>query len=98
VPTISSAFIAERQIDHQPGSQALLRAPHLGVLVDGVAHKRVLVGGAGEQLDGEDIGVAVDDLAGEDRAHLRHAAGALAHPRQKRREHRAVDAEPQHDR
>ena len=33
--------------------------------VDRVAHILILLAGAREQLDGEDIGVAVDDAAGQ---------------------------------
>jgi len=42
------------------------------VLVDGGAHEGVLVGGPGEQLHCQDVGVAVDDAAGEGGAHFRH--------------------------
>jgi hypothetical protein len=40
----------------------------VGVLDRGVAHRRALLAVAGEELDGEDVGVAVDDAADEGRA------------------------------
>ena len=68
------------------------------MVLDRVPHETVLVLGAGKQLDGEDVGVAVDDPAGERRAQLAYAAGTLAQARHHEAEQRRVGQEPQRDR
>ena len=68
------------------------------MLVDRIADEDILVAGAGEQLDGQDIGIAVDDAAGQVRAHFRHVARALAHLRQEDAQHHGIAGEPEEDR
>ncbi len=58
-----------------------LVAERLGVVVDGVPHESILIGRAGEQLDGQDVGVAVNHAPGQRRAHLRHMPGPVAQAR-----------------
>ena len=45
------------------GEQALRGFEQVDMLVDRVAHIAILFVGAGEQLDGQDIGIAVDDAS-----------------------------------
>ena len=78
--------------------QAQLAAVGGGVLVDRLAHEIVLVAGAGEEFDGEDVGVAVNDAPGEGRAHLAHGAAAVAHARHEVAQHEAVGDEPEQHR
>jgi len=69
-----------------------------GVLVERLAHIGVLLPGAGEQLDGQDIGVAVDHPPGDQRARLRHGLGAVAHARHEGAQQQQIAGEPEHDR
>ena len=82
-----------------PGRGHALR-PAIGerVLVDRVADKLVLFARPGEELDGEDVGVAVDHPPGHLGAHLRHAARAFAHARQEGAQHHHINREPRHHR
>ena len=96
VPTTSDALsmasVRAKRVIRRAGRGSL------GVLVDRVAHERVLVAGAGEQLHRQDVGVAVDDPAGQRRAHLRHPARAVAQPRHEDAQHDDVAGEPQQHR
>jgi hypothetical protein len=65
------------------------------MLVDGIAHIGVLLARACEQLDREDIGVAVDDAPREHRATLGHLLGAIAHARHENVHQQEVAAEPE---
>jgi hypothetical protein len=80
------------------GDEAQLPAEGDGVLVDRLAHEIVLVARPGEELDGEDVGVAVDDAAGQRRAHLGHPARAVAQARHEDAQQDGVGDEPQHHR
>ncbi len=66
--------------------------------VDRVAHVLVLFVRAGEQLDREDVGVAVDDAAHQRRARDRGDLRALAHARHEIDEQRGIAGEPKQDR
>ena len=67
------------------------------MVVDGLAHPGVFIMRAGEQLDGEDVGVAVHHAAGEVGAHLRHPAGAFAQAGDDEAQHDGVTGEPAED-
>ena len=76
----------QERIEHvehgaEDGEQALRGREQIDMAVDRVAHILIFFAGAGEQLDGEDIGVAVDDAAHQRRARHRGDLRALAHAR-----------------
>ena len=66
--------------------------------IDRVAHILVFLAGAGEQLYGEDVGVAVDHTPGEFRARKRAKLRALAHARHEIKQQARITGEPQQDR
>ena len=68
------------------------------MLVDGAAHVSVLVARPREQLDGQDVGVGVDDAAGQHRTRLGHVARTVAHLRHEEPQQHEVAAEPQQHR
>jgi hypothetical protein len=70
----------------------------LGVVIDGVAHIGVLLARAGEQLHRKNVGVAVDDAPGQQRAPFRHVLGSVAHARHEHPQHEQIAEEPQRDR
>ena len=69
-----------------------------GVLVERLTHIGVFLPRAGEQLDGEDVGVGIDDAAGEHRARPRHIFGAVAHARHHDAQQHQIGHEPRIDR
>ena len=84
VPVTSMAFSEDR---HQAEQRVEPQRPveHAGVVFDRVAHIGVLLARAREQLHGQDVGVAVDDAAGQHRARFRHLFRAVAHARHEAR-------------
>ncbi len=96
-PAISSALrTLQQRAEH--GQQPLRGEEHVGVAVDRVAHVVVFVARPREQLDGEDVGVAVDDAADQRGARLRVDLGAVAHARHEIPEQRDIAGEPAEDR
>ena len=98
VPVSSAAFITISETPHARGHAAAGGDRRAVCSSTASRTKFVLVAGAGEKLDGQDVGVAVDDPAGDLGAHLRHAARALAHARQEHPQHRGIGREPADDR
>ena len=93
----------EQRVEHvehrgEHREQALRGEKQIDVAVDRVAHILVLFGRAREQLDGEDVGVAVDDAPHQGRARYRADFRALAHVRHEIEQHRGVAGKPQQDR
>jgi hypothetical protein len=69
-----------------------------GMRIDRVAHIGVLVARTGEQLHGQNVGVAVHDPPRQHRANLGHVLGTVAHSRYEDAQHRAIAGKPQHHR
>ena len=77
--------------------------PHLPperhrVAVHHVAHVAVLVAQPCEELQGQDVGVAVDDAPDHERACLRGPLRAVAQPRYDDPQHHRIGREPERDR
>ena len=68
----------------EAGDQPELRLELLQMIGDRLLGVSVLAFGMGEQLDGQDVGVAVDDPAGQQRARLRNERRALDQLRHER--------------
>ncbi len=60
--------VHDRQHDADPGDEPERIEEGLRVGRDRIPHRRALLGAAGEELDGQDVGVAVDHPADEGRA------------------------------
>ena len=97
MPTNSDAFISDKVIVYAEVMRGLI-AECVGVLVDRFLDEFILVAGAGEKLDRQDVGVAVDDAAGHVGAHLRHPPRAVAHARHEIAQHDGVAGEPEQHR
>ena len=67
------------------------------VLADRVAHRRALLARAGEELHGEDVGVAVDHAPDERRARLRHDERARPGAGHEVGREPRVGRDPEHD-
>ncbi len=76
----AAAFIAVSTAMKRVMSR-MCAAMRVAVLVDRLAHVRVLVARAREQLHRQDVGVAVDHAAHDERAHLRAQPREVAHAR-----------------
>ena len=90
--------IQHRQYDAERGHQPQLAAEEMGVVVDRGAHERILVARPGEELHRQDVGVAVDDPAGEGGARLGEAPRARAQLRHEVAQRQRIAREPQQDR
>ncbi len=69
----------DRQRHRGDGAQLAAEGAELGIY--GLADIDLLTLGVGEHLHGRDVGVAVDDAAGEERIRLRHRLRQAAQPR-----------------
>ena len=67
------------------------------MLVDRLTHIGVLLPRTCEQLDGENIGIAVNDPAGDQRTDLRHLLGTVAHARHENAQQHQIAGEPERD-
>ena len=67
------ARVQHGEAQPEQGRQPHLLAMSIGQIVHRRADELVLVSRTGEQLDRRDVGVAVDDAAGERRARIGHA-------------------------
>ncbi len=86
----------ERQPEQRVDAQLVLEAA--AVVIDRLAHIGVLVACAREQLHRHDIGIGVDDAAGEQGACFRRRLRAVAHARHEIAQHHHIAGEPQQHR
>ena len=87
---------SQRQAEQRVEAQRFMET--VGVMVHSLAHIGVFVPGAREQLHRHDIGVGVDDAAGQQRAGFRHHLRLVAHAWHKNAQHDEIAAEPEQDR
>ena len=78
--------------------QAQRRLPFVHLLLERIAGVAVLALGVGEQLDGQDVGVAVDDAPDQHRARLGGLGRALLDARHEVEERADVGAQPHEQR
>ena len=82
------------QRDRKQGVESHLVLEASRMHVDRLAHIGVLVAGPCEELHREDVGIGVDDAAGQHRARLRRGHRAIAHAWHEQRQRRDVADQP----